>query len=154
MPKLEYMRDIKYLVVHCTAGQAQQTTQSIFDYWKYKLGWKSYGYHYLISSDGTIENITPIDKPSNGVAGHNANSIHVCYKGCWNGTDTRTEAQKLALLKVLTQLKAKFPKAVILGHRDLSPDLNGDGKITPNEWRKLCPCFDAKKEYAHLTAAV
>ncbi|MDA5624327.1 N-acetylmuramoyl-L-alanine amidase, partial [Pasteurella multocida] len=31
---------------------------------------------------------------------------------------------------------------VICGHRDLSPDLNGDGTITPNEWLKDCPCFD------------
>ena len=47
-------------------------------------------------------------------------------------------------------LKKKYPKAVIQGHRDFSPDLNKDGKITPNEWIKLCPCFDAKTEYASL----
>lgn len=22
----------------------------------------------------------------------------------------------------------------------------GDGKITPNEWIRMCPCFDAKDE--------
>lgn len=50
----------------------------------------------------------------------------------------------------LKMAKKKYPKAVIQGHRDFSPDLNKDGKITPNEWIKLCPCFDAKTEYANL----
>ena len=31
----------------------------------------------------------------------------------------------------------------VVGHRDLSPDNNQDGKITPNEWLKTCPGFDA-----------
>lgn len=141
------MREINYIVIHCTAGSAQQKTSDIINYWKYKLGWKSYGYHFLISEDGTIENLTRIESESNGVKGHNHDSIHVCYKGGWNGTDTRTPAQKRSMDATVRTLKARFPKATVLGHRDLSPDLNGDGKITPNEWVKLCPCFDAKKEY-------
>jgi N-acetyl-anhydromuramyl-L-alanine amidase AmpD len=43
--------------------------------------------------------------------------------------------------------KRKYPNAKVVGHRDLSPDLNGDGKITPNEWVKLCPCFNSITEY-------
>ena len=144
------MRQIDYIVVHCTAGTAQQSTQSIFDYWKHKLGWKSYGYHFLIGEWGVVENITPIEKPSNGVKGYNHNSIHVCYKGGLNGVDTRTMQQKEAIIHVLKGLLKSFPKAKIVGHRDLSPDLNKDGKITPNEFVKICPCFDAQGEYQHL----
>ena len=29
-------------------------------------------------------------------------------------------------------------------------DLNGDGKITRNEWMKACPCFDAGEEYKDI----
>jgi Negative regulator of beta-lactamase expression len=141
------MRTINHIVLHCTAGPQDQKTTDIKAYWAKKLGWKTYGYHYLVSGDGSVENLVSIEKPSNGVAGHNSNSIHVCYKGGWNGKDTRTEAQKTALLSIITALKVKFPQAKILGHRDFSPDLNGDGKITSNEWVKLCPCFDAKTEY-------
>ena len=144
------MRQIDYIVVHCTAGTAQQSTQSIFDYWKHKLGWKSYGYHILIGEWGVVENITPIEKPSNGVKGYNHNSIHVCYKGGLNGVDTRTMQQKEAIVNVLKNLLKSFPKARIVGHRDLSPDLNKDGKITPNEFLKICPCFDAIIEYQYL----
>ena len=39
---------------------------------------------------------------------------------------------------------AKYPKATVLGHRDLSPDRDGDGIVEPHEWRKACPCFDAR----------
>ena len=53
---------------------------------------------------------------------------------------------------ICPQLLLKLaPQATILGHRDLSPDSNGDGRITPNEWIKQCPCFDALHEYQHLT---
>jgi len=144
------MREISYIAVHCTAGKPTQDTASIKQYWAKVLGWHSYGYHFLVSADGTVENLTPIEQPSNGVKGYNHNSIHICYKGGWDGTDTRTPKQKEALLRTIRYLKARFPQAKIQGHRDFSPDLNHDGKITPNEWVKLCPCFDAAKEYANL----
>ena len=37
-----------------------------------------------------------------------------------------------------------FGIRTILGHRDTSPDLNGDGRIEPNEFIKACPCFDVR----------
>ena len=144
------MREIKHIVVHCTAGPQDQKTTDIKAYWARVLGWKSYGYHYLINADGTIEYITPIENPSNGVAGHNKNSIHICYKGGQGGKDTRTDKQKETLTKLITAIKKKFPQAIICGHRDFSPDKNGDGKITPDEFIKLCPCFDAKYEYRNI----
>ena len=144
------MREIKYIVCHCTAGNQDQKTTDIKAYWANKLGWKSYGYHYLINKDGSIENLTDISKPTNGVKGFNSNSIHVCYKGGQQGKDTRTPYQKLAMLDILIELKKQFPKAVICGHRDFSPDLNKNGIIEPKEFIKLCPCFDAKSEYKKL----
>ena len=64
--------------------------------------------------------------------------------------DNRTPEQKAALVKLLTELKTEFPVAQIVGHRDLSPDLNGNGVIDPWERIKDCPCFDAILEYAGL----
>jgi N-acetylmuramoyl-L-alanine amidase len=144
------MRKIDWLVVHCTAGPQDQKTTDIKHYWAKVLGWKSYGYHYLINKDGSVENITDISKPTNGVKGFNANSIHVCYKGGMNGKDTRTSEQKAALERVLKLLKVQFPQAKIRGHRDFSPDKNGDWIIDAADWLKLCPCFNAKSEYKHL----
>ena len=55
-----------------------------------------------------------------------------------------------SLLKEIKAARKLFPKAKIVGHRDLSPDLNGDGIIQPNEWTKLCPSFPAITEYKNL----
>lgn len=144
------MRTIKYIVIHCTGAVSTQSTQSIKQYWAKVLGWKSYGYHYLIGAKGEIENLTDESKPTNGVAGFNANSIHICYKGGNNGKDTRTTEQKIILRSLISTLKNKYPKAKLMGHRDFSKDLDGDGIIEPHEWIKLCPCFSVSTEYKDL----
>ena len=58
------------------------------------------------------------------------------------GTTAFTKAQWAALAEIVQDRARRYPDAIICGHRDLSPDLNGDGKITANEWIKLCPGFD------------
>ena len=135
------MRTIDWLVVHCTATPQTTTVESIQRYWRENLKWKSPGYHFLIEANGTVHNLQPINLPSNGVAGHNANSIHISYIGGVNGqkaVDNRTEAQKREILRLLTDLKKQFPNAKIQGHRDFP------------RVAKACPSFDAKKEYSAL----
>lgn len=144
------MRRIDYIVIHCTAGAATETTADLLKFFRNVRKWKNPGYHIVVNADGTADRLTPDEQIANGVQGHNANSIHLCYKGAWNGTDTRTPEQKATLLKLVKEYKAKYPGAKVLGHRDLSPDLNGDGIITPNEYVKLCPCFNAPEEYKNL----
>lgn len=135
------MREIKYIVVHCTAGPQRQSTDNIKAWWK-SLGWINPGYHYLIDADGYEEELQHESKPTNGVAGYNANAIHVCYKGGVDANgkplDNRTQKQKDALRSRLHALKTRYPKAVIVGHRDF-----------PNV-AKACPSFDAKNEYKDL----
>ena len=148
------MRNIKYIVVHCTATAQSTSIESIKRYWKEKLNWKSPGYHYLVKPDGDIVMLLDEDKSSNGVSGYNSVSVNVCYIGGIdrNGkaVDNRTEEQKASLVFLFEQLKEKYPRARIKGHRDFSPDLNGNGVIEPSEWIKSCPCFDASTEYKNL----
>lgn len=135
------MRRIDWLVVHCTATPQSTTVASIQRYWRENLKWKSPGYHFLVEANGTVHNLQPINLPSNGVAGHNANSIHISYIGGVNGqraVDNRTEAQKREILRLLTDLKKQFPNAKIQGHRDFP------------RVAKACPSFDAKTEYSAL----
>ena len=145
-------RKVTRLVVHCTAGPPTQPIAEILNYWKrVHPTWKGRpGYHIIIAANGTSTRLQPDSDYTNGVAGFNANSLHVCYTGGQNGIDTRTEAQKRELLRVLARWRATYPDAIICGHRDLSPDLNKDGRITPNEWIKQCPSFNAIPEYQHL----
>jgi N-acetylmuramoyl-L-alanine amidase len=56
-------------------------------------------------------------------------------------TDTRTSEQKETLKMLVEEYLVKYPQAKVLGHRDLSPDLNNDGIIEPKEFIKICPCF-------------
>jgi N-acetylmuramoyl-L-alanine amidase len=139
------MRQIRFIVVHCTAGNQDQRTTDIKAYWANVLGWKSYGYHYLINKNGSVEQLTDISKPTNGVRGFNSSSIHVCYKGGQKGVDNRTHEQKASMLNLIKTLKKQFPEAVVCGHRDFSPDKNKDGIIDKRDWIKLCPCFDVKQ---------
>jgi N-acetylmuramoyl-L-alanine amidase len=135
------MRKIKYIVVHCTGTHWNVSTASIRSYWRQVKRWRSVGYHILIDINGKREQLADFSAVTNGVAGYNSQSIHVCYKGgVKNGrnVDTRSNEQKVALLETLKELKERFPDAEILGHRDF-----------PNV-RKDCPCFDAKEEYKFL----
>ena len=131
------MRNINHIVLHCTATPQTTTIESIQRYWRQTLGWKSPGYHYIIKADGTAVNLQPIEKPSNGVAGHNHDSIHISYIGGidrdGHPLDNRTPAQKLTQIELLKKFKAMFPNADIRGHRDFAGV------------KKSCPSFDVKE---------
>ena len=62
-------REIKYIVVHCTATPPDAKIESIQRYWKEQLGWKNPGYHYIIKRNGEIVKINDEANISNGVAG-------------------------------------------------------------------------------------
>lgn len=154
------MRSIKNIVIHCTAGHGN--LESIQRFWRDVRKWKSPGYHYFIDYDGTVTRLAPLHSVTNGVAGHNSNSIHIAYRGGVSKTnvnkaeDTRTQEQKEAIIKtiqeVLFHLKhtQSISNVAILGHRDFSPDKNGNGVIDSWERIKECPSFDAIPEYKHL----
>jgi N-acetyl-anhydromuramyl-L-alanine amidase AmpD len=154
------MRKIKTAVIHCSATpEGKWIDESGIEAMHAKrfkeIGGKHIGYHVLIYLDGTIVQTKGIEFIGQHVAGANSESIGICYIGGLTrdgktSKDTRTEAQKASLIKVLQELKQSYPEISICGHRDYSPDKDGDGIIEPFEFMKDCPCFDAKKEYKNL----
>lgn len=136
------MRTITHIVVHCTATSPGASVDSIRRYWRETLKWKSPGYHILVDQFGEAHRLADDSAITNGVAGHNATSLHVSYIGGVDSKnapkDTRTRQQKETLLRVLREWKRQYPKAIIQGHRDF-PGV-----------RKACPSFDAKNEYLNL----
>ncbi len=140
------MRKVKYIAVHCTAGSQKATVNDLLAEFKRK-GWKAPGYHYVITADGKIHQLLDTEKVSNGVKGYNSVSVNIAYTGGMDGVDNRTDEQKKSLVALLKLLRKRYPDAVIQGHRDFSPDLNGNGTIEKSEWIKMCPGFDAKTEY-------
>lgn len=147
------MRDINIIFVHCTAGNQRQKITDLLAEFRMK-GWKNPGYHYVVDADGVTHQLLSVEKVSNGVRGFNAHSINVAYLGGIDAkgrpVDNRTEAQKIELRELLQVLHKQFPEAKIMGHRDISPDVNHNGKVDPKERIKECPCFDALTEYADI----
>lgn len=151
--KTNTMRTIRHIFVHCTATPGHTTVAALQAAFKQR-GWTAPGYHYVIRADGHIVKLLDELFTANGVAGYNLHAIHVAYIGGIDADgrpiDNRTAAQKASLLTLLRLLRSKYPAARILGHRDISPDKDGDGRIAPWERIKACPCFDAQEEYRHL----
>ena len=148
-------RNIQRIFVHCTASlQEEYTDEALIQEFKNK-GWKNPGYHYVIRPEGTVFAMLDEDEVSNGVQGYNSTAINVAYVGGITytnkkGVDNRTPEQKKALLKLLKIMREKYPTAYIMGHRDISPDKNGNGKVDSWERIKECPCFDAMEEFKDL----
>ncbi len=148
------MRKINNIVIHCTASPQNASVKSILDYHHKVKGWKVAGYHYIIEADGMYENPVNIKDVSNGVAGHNSDSIHIAYIGgvdaYGKAIDNRTPHQKQTLIELIKSMKKLFPNAKVLGHRDFSEDKNGNGIVDPWERIKECPCFNAIPEYQNI----
>ena len=120
--------DVKYLVVHCsdsTTGDAEE-----IHHWHLKNGWDGIGYHKVITREGVIQNGRPEFWVGSHVRGNNFVSLGVCLigKACFE------DIQMHSLRDLLTRWKSKYPKAEIVGHRDLQY----------TSQKKTCPNFDAE----------
>ena len=135
-------RNIKEIIVHCSATpEGKDFTVSDIKRWHLQRGFSDIGYHWVVYRDGTIVSGRPESISGAHCTGHNSISIGVCYiGGCASDgktpKDTRTSAQKESLIKILKNLKSKYSKASIHGHREFA--------------NKDCPSFDAKKEYSYI----
>lgn len=137
------MRKINEIIVHCSAtAEGKDFTAADIRRWHVQCNkWADIGYHYVVRLDGTVELGRPVENVGAHCKGHNSHSIGVCYVGgvATDGKtpkDTRTQAQKASLLRLLRELKQKHPNASIHGHRDFAA--------------KACPSFDATQEYGNL----
>lgn len=145
--KLKQRSTTELIVIHSSATKADlDIGVREIDQWHRKRGFVKVGYHFVIRRNGVIENGRDIGDVGAHAVGHNSTSIGICLVG---GLDPNGKAannysrdQWTALKSLLTNLGNRYPTARIVGHRDLSPDKNGNGIIEPSERLKECPCFD------------
>lgn len=114
-------------------------------------GWRRRGYSRIWLLDGTEvqtayynnDGWVQADEVTNGAAGYNQESRHVCYVG---GTernniniakDTRTPAQHKAMAAYCIRTRLQHPHVEIIGHHDLNPG-------------KACPSFNVKLWFAMI----
>lgn len=155
---------LKYLVIHCTATPEGRDV-SAADIRRMHTspkpqgrGWRQVGYTDLFRLDGTRERLVKNNEDAyvdgwevtNGAAGFNSVSRHIVYAGgvAKDGKtlqDTRTPAQRSAMAEYVQDFHRRHPDVKIIGHRDLSPDRNGNGKVEPKEWTKACPSFEVSE---------
>lgn len=148
------MAKVARIMVHCT-GEPANTRRNKKYYvtlFFHQYHWKHYGYHRVIYQDGSWSDLQPIPAGlkgfgiisdttlANGCKGANDSTLHVAYVGgiepkTRQHCDTRTEAQKQALLETIRHWRVLFGSLPVIGHRDW-PGVT-----------KSCPGFDAKKEY-------
>lgn len=141
-------KSTKFLVGHVTATPSHMDIglKEVTAMHK-RRGWSDCGYRVIIRRNGDPEYAPGgLDLATNHVRGYNSVSLGISMVG---GVDRQlkpennmTDKQLYRLEKIMYELADRYPKAGICGHRDLSPDRDGDGIIEPHEHLKACPCFD------------
>jgi N-acetylmuramoyl-L-alanine amidase len=163
-------RTIRHIIIHCAASQNGKVLRAADVNNSHKTrGFKrssqavrsfnpelpNIGYHFFIGIDGKVETGRGLEEVGAHAQGNNSDSIGICMAG----TDKFTTAQWMALRGLVIELAGTIKgKAIatcesamnaykemgisVKGHRDYSPDLNGDGQITRTEWIKVCPGFE------------
>ena len=111
------------------------------------LNWSDIGYHEVIRRNGMLEPGRELWKEPACVRGVNSHIICTCLVGGLNdetgeAENNYTDEQWITLEKRFYFYRKKFPWIGVRGHRDYSPDLNGNNLFERHEWFKECPCFD------------
>ena len=131
-----------YIVVHCSATPfdrdigAEEIRKWHTDPAPAGNGWSDIGYHLVIRRDGRIEPGRPLNAVGAHVKGKNGVSVGVCLVGGltleFAPHDNFTRRQYESLHTTVEFLRALYPDAEVLGHRDF------DGE------NKACPCFSVQ----------
>ena len=152
------MREIKSVILHCTATPADRalTVKEIRRWHVEGRGWADIGYHFVIHQDGTIEKGRHIDKIGAHTWGNNYGSIGVAYCG---GVvkkvkksldkekpksktklvpkDTMTKEQQASFRNLFEILEVMFGELKLTGHNDHNKG-------------KACPSFNMRDKFGDL----
>lgn len=128
---------VVYIVVHSSFTKPRQKVNKAFMERQHRLSGRLWvGYHYIIDRKGQIENGRSLDQVGAHAPGFDNKSIGICLAGGMdqegNRADNFTKDQRENLMQLIAHLHRLYPKAIVVGHRDL-----------PNA-KTECPSFDVK----------
>lgn len=147
------MGELKYLIIHCSATPAgrEVTGDEIREWHLNGRGWSQVGYSDIIHLDGQVENLVEYnednwidaDEITNGAAGFNGISRHVCAIGGQDEQgndlpkdgdfeDMLTPEQFTALKQYIMEFLGEHQDKQVLGHYMVND-------------QKDCPGFDVIK---------
>lgn len=137
----------KYLILHCTATpEGRSVTPETIRHWHTApkpigRGWRQVGYSDVILLDGSrhkfvkhnMDRWIDAEEITNGVAGINSISRHLCYVGGLaldkkTAKDTMTQAQNATMSSIIAEILAYNPDVLIGGHNQF------DNKACPSFW--------------------
>lgn len=138
---MEYkpLADVRHLIVHCsaTAPTLDIGVQEI-DLQHRQRGSFMVGYHFIIRRNGKMETGRDVTQPGAHAPRYNQCSIGICLVGGSNSRDevenNFTSAQLSTLYHLLTDLRVKYPRAVISGYRDLQGVTSTSPSFDVREW--------------------
>lgn len=131
-------RPIHEIIIHCTATPAgRPVSVAEIRAWHRANGWGDIGYHYVALLDGSVAPGRPEAEVGAHVYGHNQGTLGVVYVGGvgpdGRAADTRTPAQREALMATVRALIVKYPGVGrVSGHNEYGP--------------KACPSFDVRTD--------
>ncbi len=135
------------IVIHCTGSKSGKpmTMKDLNKIWK-ERGWSRGGYQYIIEPNGDlmvdaeVKNCLLTDKTWRyGVKDYNHSTINIAWVGGYERKDTRTEACKIEMHRLVKELIDACPSGVrVRGHNEFKGV------------KKSCPNFKASVEFAYL----
>ena len=134
------MRKIEKIIIHCSATPEGKdyTVAQIRDWHVRGNGWSDIGYHFVIDRYGVVHKGRPVEKIGAHTKGQNTRSIGICLIGGMDAEnkrpkDTRTPAQRVALVNLVKELKATYGENVTVhGHNEFAA--------------KACPSFNVQTD--------
>lgn len=136
---------VEEIVLHCSATMPSWMKDKPFKdqvaeitRWHVEdRGWKTIGYHWIISREGDVLPGRPETVIGAGVLGHNSGVIHVCLIGGGGSSaddqfgDNFTDAQAAAVKAKIADIKSRTTIRKITGHNEYAA--------------KACPGFRVEK---------
>ena len=155
---------VRFLVLHCSATRCNQDYSVEQMRRDHKArGFYDIGYHFYIRKDGTCTQHRMLLEVGAHARPYNRCSIGICYEG---GLDeqgkpcnTLNSLQFERIKELLVVLKRLFPKAEIVGHRDLPGDIYGTHRFGAsvsydhgNTWKDCTNRIRTPENMSHGTA--
>lgn len=104
------------IVVH--NADASNCTVNDIHRWHLENGWAGIGYHYFVRKNGEIYKGREDNWIGSHCAGHNTNTLGVCFEGKYN-SETMPETQLKAGRELISYLKNKYGITKVYKHKDL-----------------------------------
>lgn len=124
-----------FIVIHCSATPPSMNIGAReIDRWHRAKGYFRIGYHFVIRRDGSVEHGRDVNAIGAHARGVNDRSIGIVLVGGVaedkkTPEDNFTPEQWATLEQLVGELEGEFPKAEIIGHRDVDK-------------HRACPSFD------------